>query len=347
MYICFLRSALLPCGPVKIKPIFKDRLWGSDRLKDLYLKDLPKKKRIGESWELADLPQDKSIILEGFCPGIDIRAFLNTHGLAFGFTAEQISPPFGLLIKLLDANDVLSVQVHPDARACEKFPDARLKTECWYVLDAGPGAVIYRGLRSGVTRQDLIQALDAGSLEQLLQVHPAHPGDFHFIPAGTIHALGAGIIVAEIQTPSDTTYRLYDWQRRDCKGQPRQLHIEQALASINFNETNNDNIPKNQPHSLLQPAIDNGTIERLIDCPYFSVARMSVEGSGLRSFSCSSPVVVMVLDGNGTVADENIPEGLLQYHKGDTLLLPKTSAIEFEVQKPGSFLLACLGPLKA
>jgi len=337
----------LPCGPVKIKPIFKERLWGSDRLKDLYLKDLPEKTRIGESWELADLPQDKSTILEGFCHGMDIRAFLETYGRAFGFTQEQISPPFGLLIKLLDANDTLSVQVHPDAQACEKFPDARLKTECWYVLDAKPGSVIYRGLRSGVTRQDIVLALESGTVERLLRVHPAHPGDFHFIPAGTIHALGAGIIVAEIQTPSDTTYRLYDWQRRDSNGQPRQLHIEQALAGMNFDETDDGDIPANQPHWLLQPVMDNGTIDGLIDCPYFSVARMSVESSGLRNFSCSLPVAVMVLDGNGTVTDENVSGSPVLYRKGDTLLLPKSSAIRFEVRRPGSFLLACLGPLKA
>ena len=337
----------MPCGPVKIKPIFKERIWGSERLKDLYQKDLPGNKRIGESWELADLPQDKSIILDQSGNSTDIRAFLNTHGQALGFTTEQVSPPFGLLIKLLDANDVLSVQVHPDAVACKKFPDAKLKTECWYVLDAKPGAVIYRGLRSGVTREELVRALEDGSVAQLMQVHPANRGDFHFIPAGTIHALGAGVIVAEIQTPSDTTYRLYDWQRVDSKGLPRQLHIEQALASINFDETNNGNIAENQPNSSVRSTIENGTIKRLIDCPYFSAAHMSIESGGSHNFSCSLPVVVMTLDGSGSVADEDIPGSDLQYDKGDTMLLPKSEAINFEVEKTGSFLLAWLGPVKA
>jgi mannose-6-phosphate isomerase class I len=224
----------LPCYPAKFKPIFKERIWGSDRLKTLFGKDLPPHTKIGESWELADLPDDCSQITDGPWNGMTLRQLLTVHGQEFGFTPDQCRPPFGLLIKFLDANDVLSVQVHPDADACKLFPDARLKTECWYVLAAEPGSVIYRGLKPGIDRKQVENAVKVGNLQDLMMLYPAKAGDFHYLPAGTVHALGAGVVVAEIQTPSDTTYRLYDWNRRDAHGNSRELHIEQALASIHY-----------------------------------------------------------------------------------------------------------------
>ncbi|MBN2210943.1 MAG: hypothetical protein JW709_06065, partial [Sedimentisphaerales bacterium] len=145
--------------PVKLQPIYKERIWGGDGLARLYGKNLPKGQKIGESWELADLPEGQSFVANGDFAGLTMRQLFTNHGWELGFNNEQIQPPFGLLIKFLDAQDDLSVQVHPDAQACKKFSGARLKTECWYVLNAKPGSCIYKGLRPGVTRDQFAQAI--------------------------------------------------------------------------------------------------------------------------------------------------------------------------------------------
>ncbi|MCH9022838.1 MAG: class I mannose-6-phosphate isomerase [Planctomycetes bacterium] len=223
--------------PIRFNPIFKERIWGSDRLSSVFGKDLPAGKLIGESWEFVDLADDSNIAANGPLAGQSIGEIIPKHGESIGFTKEQCRHPFGLLIKFLDAADVLSVQVHPDRQACLTLPHARMKTECWVVVHAEADSVIYRGLKDGVGQADLEEALKAGSVDQLLRVYSAKKGDFHFLPAGTVHAIGAGLIIAEIQTPSDTTYRLFDWNRRDAAGNSRQLHIQEALVSTHFTDT--------------------------------------------------------------------------------------------------------------
>ncbi|MBN1764812.1 MAG: class I mannose-6-phosphate isomerase [Sedimentisphaerales bacterium] len=338
--------------PLKFEPIFKHRIWGSDRLKKLYNKNLPNAEPIGESWELADLKNDKSIIADGPYKGMDIRQLLRDHGKNIGFTTEQCQFPFGLLIKFLDANDILSVQVHPDAQACQKFPDAHLKTECWYVLDAKPNSVIYRGLKPGVGRKDLEKALQNNILEDLMEVYPAEKGDFHYLPAGTIHALGAGVIVAEIQTPSDTTYRLYDWNRRDAQGNSRQLHIEQALESIHY--TDSSATPPAGDHKKIILGADEkqnplkniadslGRSKTLLDCDHFSVVHLKLSEDGVRMFSAGIPFVMIALSGSGSIVNEDDPENICTYQTGDTILIPTMPAGRIKVKQPGQNLLTSL-----
>ena len=260
--------------PIKFKPIFKQRIWGSDRLKTLFGKELPPGVPIGESWELADLPDNRSQAANGPLAGMDIRQILEAHGKAMGFTDSQIAEPFGLLIKILDANDTLSVQVHPDQAACTMFPGAQMKTECWFVIDAQPDSILYIGLKPGIGKDDLKKAIENNTLDQIMQAYPARKGDFHFLPAGTIHAIGAGIIIAETHTPSDSTYRVYDWDRTDSRGRRRQLHIDQALASIHFTDTppTADNL-STKNNNLNNPLVDIanhiGPTKDLLTCPYF------------------------------------------------------------------------------
>jgi mannose-6-phosphate isomerase len=339
--------------PLKLAPIFDERIWGSDRLIRLFDKPFPADKRIGESWELADLPNACSRISGGSMDGLSLRDLLERHGIEMGFSPEQCEPPFGLLIKFLDANDVLSVQVHPDLQACERLPDAHLKTECWYVVDAEPGAVLYRGLKDGVGPGDLRQAIEEGCVENLLNVVEVSKGDFYFMPAGTVHAIGAGILITEIQTPSDTTYRIFDWNRVDANGQGRQLHIEESLISAHYPDHPPTDISAYSSHSnpahvaLNELAASMGQHRCLVDCPYFSVSHVSFGGGERKLFPIRRPSVMICLSGSGKMSGENDETGGCSFQAGDTLLLSQTHKCQLEIADAGQCLLTCLGPESA
>ncbi|HEX2836977.1 MAG TPA: type I phosphomannose isomerase catalytic subunit [Phycisphaerales bacterium] len=218
------------------------KVWGGDRLAR-FGKAVKPGDRVGESWELSDLPGTsasgagggavRSVIANGPLAGKTIHDAIELWGDAL-LPRAALSPSgnFPLLIKFLDAREDLSVQVHPSPAYAAKYKDAHLKTECWYVLDAKPGSVIYKGVKSGVTREVFERALRAGDgsgVVDLLEAVPAVVGECHNLPSGTVHALGAGVLVAEVQTPSDTTFRVYDWGRTG-----RELHIEQAMECIEW-----------------------------------------------------------------------------------------------------------------
>ena len=240
------------------KPIYQERLWGGQNLATFLGRQLPANKKIGESWELVDRPEACSDILSG--PGIGSDTRQNLHTLwterrteIFGTRAPDLAR-FPILIKLLDAQENLSVQVHP-----RPGPGAEPKTEMWYFLETTPEAKIYAGLRRGTTRQKFKQAIGTSELPKLL--HDLHPNqsDAMFLPSGRVHAIGAGNVIYEIQQNSDTTYRVDDWGRVDEKGRPRPLHREQALDTIRFDDYEPQFV---QPHG-----------ERVIVCPFFSVER--------------------------------------------------------------------------
>ena len=336
----------MSCNPIKFKPIFKERIWGSDRLKGLFDKNLPIGKTIGESWELADLPDDCSIVSEGPKAGMTLRELLNKYGQEIGFTDTQCQYPFGLLIKFLDANDVLSVH----ALACSFFDGAKFKTECWYVLQAKPDAVIYRGLKPGIGRKRLEIALKENNIEQLMQVYPARKGETHFLPAGTLHALGAGVVVAEIQTPSDTTYRLYDWNRVDDQGKSRELHIKQALASIHYTDVHEVEVADDKstpPTGELQSIGQQmGKEKLLIECPYFNIVHLTWVQNEKRQFEITLPIVMITLAGGGIIGNTQQQQFASRFGPGNTILLPKMKKGFIETDQPGECLLVCLGPKK-
>jgi mannose-6-phosphate isomerase len=223
--------------PLKFRPICKQRLWGGRELERLFHKPLPPNQNIGESWELVDRPDDCSIIANGRYANKSLRWLLEHHTKEIlGFSsAHQPINPFPLLVKWLDARDKLSVQVHPPAAIAPTL-GGEPKTEMWWIADAAPNAEIYFGLKRGVTREKFSDALQRGTVADLLHCVPAKRGDIFFIPSGRVHALGAGIVLLEIQQNSDTTYRVFDWNRTDADGNPRALHIEQALQSIDFTD---------------------------------------------------------------------------------------------------------------
>lgn len=230
--------------PLVFEPMVFEKVWGGRRL-ERFGKRLPHGALFGESWEVADLAvtstsgagggEAKSIIANGPLRGRTLADAMRMWNRAMLDDAKPAGS-FPLLIKYLDAREHLSVQVHPSPAYAAVHPDAHLKTECWYVLDAEPGSVIFKGLRAGVMRADVERALRTGQGEgivPLLEAVPAIIGECHDLPSGTLHALGGGVLVAEVQTPSDTTFRVYDWAKELGRG-GRALHIEQALACIDF-----------------------------------------------------------------------------------------------------------------
>ena len=290
--------------PLKFRPIFKERIWGGQKLRE-FGKDIPAGKKIGESWELADLPDDKSIIANGELAGQTLGSVIEKYPKEITGD-EKVWRPFPLLIKLLDAEDILSVQVHPDEQTCERLGKGEPKTECWYIIAAAPGAVIYKGLKKGVSKDKFAEAIKEGSVAELLAKVAVEAGQCHFLPAGTAHSIGAGLLIAEIQTPSDTTYRVFDFNRVDDAGKARDLHIEEALESIHFGACR-DNLSVT-------------TAGRLVDCEYFKVDKgRQAKGSELR-LSVGRMKTLVILAGSGTIlgAEGN----LVEFKAGDTLLVP-------------------------
>ena len=221
--------------PLTFKPILKERVWGGRNLERLYHKPLPPKVPIGETWEISDRPGDASVIANGPLAGKDLRWLMENHAAELLGAGYKQTDKFPLLIKILDAQEKLSLQVHPPADKAAQL-GGEPKTEFWYVADATPGAELYVGLKKGTTRAEFERKIKDGTVADCVQQIPVQKGDAMFLPSGRVHALGAGNVIFEIQQNSDTTYRVFDWNRVGLDGKPRELHIKESLASINFND---------------------------------------------------------------------------------------------------------------
>lgn len=341
--------------PLKFTPVFQERIWGGTRMQGILGKTPPANldgKPVGESWELADLPPGtvkadsagaaadgslSSVIANGPWKGKTLARVLGEAGTGEVGGGIMGNTPllhgrFPLLIKFLDAQADLSVQVHPDAAYCARHPDAHLKSEAWYVLHAEPGAKVYRGLKPGVTKERFAQALQTeggAEVAGLLKSFKVRAGDCFYLESGTVHALGAGILAAEVQTPSDTTFRVFDWYRLGPDGQPRKLHVAEALEAITFT-------PESDPGGIFAagtPAAGGVrshiagvfvTVSRLVTCPYFTLERVRMSQEYQQDIPYAEPVVWMVLEGQGVITCDSMGAGgsPTAFAKGDTLLLP-------------------------
>ena len=221
--------------PFTFQPIFKDRVWGGRKLEQLYGKTLPPGVPIGESWEITDRPEGVSVIANGPLAGRDLRWLMEHHGKELLGDSQPCAGRFPLLVKILDAQEKLSLQVHPPAHKATELC-GEPKTEMWYVADATPGADLFVGLRRGATHAEFERRIQDGSVAECFHRIQVKRGDSMFLPSGRVHALGAGNVIFEIQQNSDTTYRVFDWNRVGLDGKPRELHIPQALASIDFED---------------------------------------------------------------------------------------------------------------
>ena len=250
--------------PLTFQPIFKQRVWGGRELERLYHKPLPSGVPIGESWEITDRPGDVSVITNGPFAGKDLRWLMENHATDLLGGAKPHGGRFPLLIKILDAQDKLSLQVHPPAaRAAELGGEP--KTEMWYIAEASPGAELYVGLKRGVSRAEFERKIKAGTVAECFHRVSVRATDAMFLPSGRVHALGAGLVIFEIQQNSDTTYRVFDWNRLGLDGKPREVHVPQSLASIDFNDFE----PSLLPSAFVRQ--DAQRVRPLVSDPLFSV----------------------------------------------------------------------------
>ncbi len=220
--------------PLTFAPIFMERIWGGRQLQTHYGKALPPHGRVGEAWEIVDRPEAQSVVRLGPCAGQSLHdLWINRRAEIFG--AVPNAPRFPLLIKLLDAQDKLSLQVHPPADVATRL-GGEPKTEFWYVAEAARGAELFAGLRESISAHDFKRSIENGTVADLVHSIPVRAGDSMFLPAGRFHAIGAGSLLVEVQQNSNTTYRVFDWNRTDDAGQPRALHVDLALQSIDFDD---------------------------------------------------------------------------------------------------------------
>ena len=253
--------------PFKFKPIFKDKLWGGSRLRTILNKDIPSDS-CGESWEISGLQANVSIVENGELAGEDLRGLIKKFkGDLLGTKIYQrFGNEFPLLIKFLDANKNLSIQVHPDDKLAQKRGEEMGKTEMWYVLKAQPEAVLVSGFNRPLNQQEYLNYFENGKLEEILNIEKVKKGDVFFIPAGRVHTIGKGILLAEIQQTSGTTYRIYDYNRVDADGKQRELHTQEALEAIDY-----------QFHDQYKTEHTNQKEALLADCPYFTTNLLSIE----------------------------------------------------------------------
>lgn len=306
--------------PLKFKPILKDKIWGGNKLNLLFNKQSTTNK-LGESWELSGYGEEISVVINGFLADNDLNELIEIYmGELVG---EKIYAQYGslfpLLFKFIDANDDLSIQVHPDDEVAFERHNSLGKTEMWYVIDAEPDAKLIIGFKEDSSKEEYLDALSKGNLESLLQYVSVKKGDVIFIPAGLVHAIGKGIVLAEIQETSDLTYRIYDYERLDDTGNQRELHTEQALAVIDFNAAKN---PK------LEYAADLNKITKLVNCPFFNTNLIYFSETIIKNHvSLDSFVVYMCIEGNFSIKTEN---EITMLSKGETVLIP-ASVNEFEL----------------
>ena len=312
---------------LRFTPLFRRYLWGGRRLATMFGKPLGPGDDYAESWEIVDHGADQSVVAAGPLAGKALAEIVRDHGVElFGRQAGRYAH-FPLLLKLLDCNRTLSVQVHPnDEQAARLDPPDLGKTEAWVVLAAEPGSKIYAGLKRGTTRESLAAAIAAGRSKDVLHVIEPQVGDCIFIPAGTVHALGAGLVIAEIQQASDTTFRLYDWNRVGADGQPRPLHVEESLAVADYAR---GPVEPQTPQRTDEPGR-----ERLVACDKFVLDRVTFDKARTLGGDGRCHLLVVVA-GETTVSSGGAEENLVA---GQTALLPAAATAELLVRRPATLL---------
>ena len=300
--------------PLKFEPILKDKIWGGTRLKTMLYKEISDANCCGESWEVSGLVGDESMIINGFLAENNLNELLEIYmtELVGEKNYEKYGLGFPLLIKFIDAQDNLSVQVHPNDELAQRKYGQSGKTEMWHVIASEPGSGLYVGFNKTVSKAQFEEAIANGTVEDVLQFYPVQPGDTFMIPAGTVHAIGKGVLLAEIQQPSDITFRVFDWNRVDDEGNSRELHVQEALEAIDFDhQTDNFKVE-------YQPQL-NKTV-RLVRSQYFNTSLLEFDQPLSKSFvEIDSFVIYMCLDGQILLAYGDERERL---ETGEVVLIP-------------------------
>ncbi|MBE6384373.1 MAG: mannose-6-phosphate isomerase [Lentisphaerae bacterium] len=231
-------------APLKFIPVYQERIWGGTLMSELLKRETPAGIKTGEAWEISDRPGAESVVAEGELAGVPLSELVRHYGRNLIGSKALDTKRFPLLIKLIDAGERLSLQVHPDEQVCRRFADgSEPKTEMWYVIAARKGAQIMAGLSSKATKLQFMELVNSPEIENLLQCHRSVPGDAYYITAGVLHAIGGGNLLLEIQQNSDTTYRLSDWGRVDAEGKSRELHLDKGMQATDFFNRNTPRIP--------------------------------------------------------------------------------------------------------
>lgn len=310
--------------PLKFKPVFKEVIWGDQRLRTELSKDIPTDRKIGESWELSAVKDNYSVVRNGFLAGNSLPELIEVY--MGDLVGEKIFDTYGeqfpLLFKFIDANDVLSIQVHPGDELARTRHNDNGKTEMWYVIAAEEGAELISGFNREIDKETYLHHLKNNTLPEILNHEKVQSGDVFFLPAGRVHAIGAGILLAEIQQTSDITYRIFDWNRVGKDGKPRQLHTDQALDAIDYkyygDYKTHYELKKNEASTLVQ-------------CNYFTTNILELDKPQQRDLiELDSCVVYMCM--NGKVEITYNDENTIELEKGETLLVP--AVIEHLAYKP-------------
>lgn len=299
--------------PLKFHPIFKDYIWGGHKLEKVLGKEPGNLKIVAESWEVSAVEDNISVVANGFLAGNSLQELIEIYmgDLVGDWIYEKFGLKFPVLIKFIDANEKLSIQVHPDDALAAKRHNDHGKTEMWYVLQAEQGATLISGFNREVSKEEYLTYFKNKQLPEILNYEKVKDGDVFFIPAGRIHAIGPGILLAEIQQTSDTTYRIYDWDRKDKNGIGRELHTELAIDAIDYKYY--------KDYKTVYPKTNNSATE-LVHCDHFNTdllkfdKRIDKDYSALDSF-----VIYMCVDGSFTL---HYDTGNMHVKKGETILLP-------------------------
>jgi mannose-6-phosphate isomerase len=317
--------------PFTFRPIFKERVWGGRKLEQLFNKPLPPGLLIGESWEISDRPGDISIIANGPLAGKDLHWLVTHHPKELLGNVKLQNGRFPLLIKILDAREQLSLQVHPPSGMAKKL-GGEPKTELWYVLDAVPQAELFVGLKRGTSRNHFKRLLKQDAVEDGIHRVEVERGDAMFLPSGRVHAIGAGLVLFEIQQNSDTTYRVFDWNRVGLDGKPRELHPVESIASIDFKDFEPERIARGKPN--------RSKSRILVHDPLFNV-RIFQTDVGKEMFLPKNKMHILgMVQGRVTVESE-MPS--LKLKKGEFSLIPASSRAKIQLAPRSSFVLVQAG----
>ncbi|MHC1734004.1 MAG: type I phosphomannose isomerase catalytic subunit [Bacteroidales bacterium] len=305
-----------PLYPIRFRPVLKETMWGGSALKERFRKKAAAGALIGESWEITGMTDDSSTVANGYLKGNTLEEIAEVYmdELLGESVYDRFGIEFPLLIKIIDANDRLSIQVHPDDRLAEERHHAWGKTEMWYIIDAKPGAVIYTGFRKKITKEEYLERLAAKTLEEIINATPVKTGDAFFIPAGMVHAIGEGVLLAEIQQTSDVTYRIFDWDRTDASGQPREMHTSLALDAINFSLDTTNLIRK-------EPELNKTVL--LAESQYFHTSVIRFDSPIIKDYSLTDSFIIYICTESMAVIECFGHREELR--AGETLLIPASA----------------------
>ncbi|HYF48215.1 MAG TPA: type I phosphomannose isomerase catalytic subunit [Planctomycetota bacterium] len=333
--------------PLYFKPVMMERVWGANRLDRLFGKPIPPGQTIGESWELVDRPEAQSTVTAGPCEGRTLRELMehDPQGVLGALLSAARPDRFPLLVKYVDAGTPLSVQVHPDDHGAIPFKD-RGKSECWVVVHLEPGALITRGLKPGTTRAQYEKAVREDRVEDVLHSFVPKLGDLIALPPGMVHAIGSGVVVAEIQQNSDLTFRIYDYKRVGLDGKPRKLHIQEALASIRFGDPGNEfagDMRADTVRGYSGETVGGVTHERLLEGVYFALSRYRLEPGATLTLprDLGAPRIVMAIEGQGSFNGRELKAG------DTTLLCAAAEDASIAASRSGTTVLVSRPTLKA